>query len=902
MDLKVIVLLLILIFYAACISLPFQKTQEVIYYGPELHVEAEKPIVFAGDTIDVFLDVLNNDKDLAYDYVYADIYDTGILDIIESKQRAIHSADVHMNPSDASKLEYPRIVNVYECHEACKSQFGSAYKWREGESWSAYHACKPHFSKGGGKCFRAPQGDAACTSAAMQVFQEKGWDPMLVTTPRMISQDGKENYLGEYWCCCDVSSNAITGRAIEIGGRWSKDSCTIHGRFTNRRDYSFYITCEFTITSGETQIPVFVYYSKSHGSKPFFSLVVFKDMSFEDITANLGITYINGELHFALSGVYIKDGTLVEVHFADKVLYMHAHIEKRNGNPTGKIILRDDNGREFSFVPTRNVVRNQLEIYAFFSPKNPEALYLNGYTYYYPGYMRMKQQGMPTGRVVGGGESGIEIYVPVESGALDVCGNGKCEESETPETCPEDCEMVAQSTTSTTTTTVPKACTSSNECPDIPELNNCGVCKDGKCVPSHRQQGENEWCEKDCQCKEGLFCDIKEKRCKRVQKVKLCLREKRAKTDRNELVTYYFYCAKECVKNDLGSVDKSMGIFNTYQDCVQEANKKMNEYKKLGEQAFVTKTCKATAECLSLEQNPFPFRFDCAICYFNVCVNSDRLQTEGMGCERDCQCKEGRCVYDEAKKRKVCKVSMPRKTTCDDGTPLGECSKNKPKYCDRYGYLWNDCGKCNCPTGLICTGFGTCVEKLPPCYLEVKRLLPNEKKSKACTLIAPTEIPSDQIKTTIRARMRYRNKFNVTQVIEFISKEDYLRGNYKQKPQVYTYRNRDIEVVVEFSEPLPIVVSDKDVYITFYIRNVGNGFVYPLKPEDIEIDQWPQVIDKASCNFLNRVLIPEQGVFPKISCKLIKPKNPAYLNVYLVNINIRYAYEIRKEIEITIRK
>jgi hypothetical protein len=49
--------------------------------------------------------------------------------------------------------------------------------------------------------------------------------------------------------------------------------------------------------------------------------------------------------------------------------------------------------------------------------------------------------------------------------------------------------------------------------------------------------------------------------------------------------------------------------------------------------------------------------------------------------------------------------SQPQK--CSDGTEYGQCSTNKPKYCDN-GALIDKCQTCGCPTGLECQGDGSC--------------------------------------------------------------------------------------------------------------------------------------------------------------------------------------------------
>jgi len=46
--------------------------------------------------------------------------------------------------------------------------------------------------------------------------------------------------------------------------------------------------------------------------------------------------------------------------------------------------------------------------------------------------------------------------------------------------------------------------------------------------------------------------------------------------------------------------------------------------------------------------------------------------------------------------------------TCSDGTPYGQCSTNKPKYCDN-GTLIDNCSICSCSPNSICNTLGHCV-------------------------------------------------------------------------------------------------------------------------------------------------------------------------------------------------
>ncbi len=62
-------------------------------------------------------------------------------------------------------------------------------------------------------------------------------------------------------------------------------------------------------------------------------------------------------------------------------------------------------------------------------------------------------------------------------------------------------------------------------------------------------------------------------------------------------------------------------------------------------------------------------------------------------CSANEKCEDGACVQEE----------------CPDGTPCGECSTDKPKYCDN-GNLIEKCSSCGCSSGLICKK-NICVDK-----------------------------------------------------------------------------------------------------------------------------------------------------------------------------------------------
>ena len=75
-------------------------------------------------------------------------------------------------------------------------------------------------------------------------------------------------------------------------------------------------------------------------------------------------------------------------------------------------------------------------------------------------------------------------------------------------------------------------------------------------------------------------------------------------------------------------------------------------------------------------------------------------------CTTNTICQNGNCVQQEQKEQK-----------CSDGTLFGQCSINKPKYCDR-GNLVDKCNICGCLANYVCQSEGFC-EKLKPLVVVV---------------------------------------------------------------------------------------------------------------------------------------------------------------------------------------
>ena len=118
-------------------------------------------------------------------------------------------------------------------------------------------------------------------------------------------------------------------------------------------------------------------------------------------------------------------------------------------------------------------------------------------------------------------------------------------------------------------------------------------------------------------------------------------------------------------------------------------------------------------ECLSCQENCYfidkTIGGDCLSCSSaNSCQD---YQNDKTTCQTD-PCGFGNCKWENNK----C-VSVSQLQTCSDGTPYGQCSPTKPKYCDN-GNLVDRCDICGCPSGYSCQDDGSCEGNLNTCIAQ----------------------------------------------------------------------------------------------------------------------------------------------------------------------------------------
>lgn len=192
----------------------------------------------------------------------------------------------------------------------------------------------------------------------------------------------------------------------------------------------------------------------------------------------------------------------------------------------------------------------------------------------------------------------------------------------------------------------------------------------------------------------------------------------------------------------------------------------------------------------------------------------------------------------------------------------------------------------------------------PACAKRIDVIEPGEITSTGlCQLKAPDieDIKSSTMPTSIGVSAKFSGMLTAVPLIEMITESEYrnmvMTGEWETKSGSYTYSDGNIELQVDFSDKLPIVVRpDKKAYIYFTIKKLGNGYISNMNDGRISIEDSQAIV---RCSPIGE-LVPEGDTFPRIACELVLPTGIEYLSSYRITLSIYYDYEIRKELQIKI--
>jgi hypothetical protein len=193
-----------------------------------------------------------------------------------------------------------------------------------------------------------------------------------------------------------------------------------------------------------------------------------------------------------------------------------------------------------------------------------------------------------------------------------------------------------------------------------------------------------------------------------------------------------------------------------------------------------------------------------------------------------------------------------------------------------------------------------------------------------CDFRAP-KINQDRVTTTLDVRATYESEFPAYQQLQVISEDEYnnrlASGNYHELPRSYVYSDRNIQMQLDFSDPLPLVLRDgRNYFVRFTITNIGNGFIGNIMPDDVRILQKPGLEFSDEGQFLQsvnllghyepcrleQVIYPNGNKFPSFVCRIVLPPKPqpplkeTPITDYNFIVLLHYKYEIRQSARVDI--
>lgn len=227
------------------------------------------------------------------------------------------------------------------------------------------------------------------------------------------------------------------------------------------------------------------------------------------------------------------------------------------------------------------------------------------------------------------------------------------------------------------------------------------------------------------------------------------------------------------------------------------------------------------------------------------------------------------------------------------------------------------------------------------CRLGADSLRPDQIISLTCRANAPEDVIKKVQAETINARAGFRSVLSAVQTVDIMSEKVYnreaLAGNIKPRPKTYAYRDKNVEMTVEFSEDMPIVVrKDKQYFVYFTVRNIGNGFMdkitfgenfLPIEQKDLRFSESKSALTSAniveiftslfrmtpgqekeglSCRDVLccrdfKTIYPTGKTFPRIACELRLPDTEQLVD-YQIIVPLIYDYEVRASARINVVK
>ena len=179
-------------------------------------------------------------------------------------------------------------------------------------------------------------------------------------------------------------------------------------------------------------------------------------------------------------------------------------------------------------------------------------------------------------------------------------------------------------------------------------------------------------------------------------------------------------------------------------------------------------------------------------------------------------------------------------------------------------------------------------ELVGECQKAIQQMKPQAIGSLECQLGVPSELKKDQ---NVWTKVTFDGHLTGSLQVEIISQEEYeLRtrlGTLQRQAKSYSFADKNLQVALDFEESPPFVPG-KQQFVRIKIRNIGAGLVESIKPGAVSVQS-----DIISCPPKGE-LFPVGKEFPTIACE-VKVPTVNYLSQSLINIDIKYSYDVREK-------
>jgi len=156
---------------------------------------------------------------------------------------------------------------------------------------------------------------------------------------------------------------------------------------------------------------------------------------------------------------------------------------------------------------------------------------------------------------------------------------------------------------------------------------------------------------------------------------------------------------------------------------------------------------------------------------------------------------------------------------------------------------------------------------------------------------------------TVWARARYKSSLAAVQTFDIISQtESEIRkktGKFQEGQKSFSFKDNNLELIMELSNAPLVDLSGKKEFVTFTIKNIGNGFIEKLSTSDIKITSSKEGL-LGSCPTGDIFIVGRE--FPRFSCALNLKGDVVSFITAQISININYDYEIRSSVDVRIIK